>query len=436
MTGPPHLRPLALVGARLVDPESGYDGPGSLVIQDGLIADVLKQPGLEAPSPDLEVIDCAGALLAPGLIDIRVKTGEPGAETKETLKSAGRAAAAGGVTTIVVQPDTDPAIDDPAMVDFILRRARDNGLVHIYPAGAATKGLKGEEMAEIGLMHEAGARYITDADRPIVDSRVLRRVMSYARGFGAIVAHRPADPFLTRGAAATEGEFAGRLGIPAGPAVAERIMLERDLALAELTGACLIVDQLTTHDALDALSRAKLRGVRAFATCSINHLSFNELDIGDYRTFYKLNPPLRTEHDREALIEGLTEGLIDIVVSAHAPAPAEDKRLPYDEAAPGAVGLETLLPALLALHHERDLPLADLLRAVTLAPANLLNLPAGRLAQGAPADLVLCDIAAPVVIDADALVSKSKNSPFDGRRLQGRVLRTLVEGRTVFEAEA
>ena len=436
MTGPPHLRPLALVGARLVDPESGYDGPGSLVIQDGLIADVLKQPGLEAPSPDLEVIDCAGALLAPGLIDIRVKTGEPGAETKETLKSAGRAAAAGGVTTIVVQPDTDPAIDDPAMVDFILRRARDNGLVHIYPAGAATKGLKGEEMAEIGLMHEAGARYITDADRPIVDSRVLRRVMSYARGFGAIVAHRPADPFLTRGAAATEGEFAGRLGIPAGPAVAERIMLERDLALAELPGACLIVDQLTTHDALDALSRAKLRGVRAFATCSINHLSFNELDIGDYRTFYKLNPPLRTEHDREALIEGLTDGLIDIVVSAHAPAPAEDKRLPYDEAAPGAVGLETLLPALLALHHERGLPLADLLRAVTLAPANLLNLPAGRLAQGAPADLVLCDIAAPVVIDADALVSKSKNSPFDGRRLQGRVLRTLVEGRTVFEAEA
>ena len=436
MTGAPHLRPLALVNARLVDPESGYDGPGSLVVQNGLIADVLQSPKLEAPSPDLDVVDCAGALLAPGLIDIRVKTGEPGAETKETLKSAGRAAAAGGVTTMVVQPDTDPVIDEPAMVDFILRRARDTGLVHVYPAGAATKGLKGEEMAEIGLMHEAGARYITDADRSILDSRVLRRVMSYARGFGAIVAHRPADPFLTRGAAATEGEFTGRLGIPSGPAVAERIMLERDLALAELTGACLIVDQVTTHDALDALSRAKLKGVNAFATCSINHLSFNELDIGDYRTFYKLNPPLRTEHDREAMIEGLTDGLIDIVVSAHAPAPAEDKRLPYDEAAPGAVGLETLLPALLALHHERDIPLALLLRTVTLAPANLLNLKAGRLAQGAPADLMLCDIAAPVVIDADKLVSKSKNSPFDGRRLQGRVLRTLVEGRTVFQAEA
>ncbi len=427
------VRPIAFTNARLVDPESGYDGPGALVVSDGVIADVLRTPAIEAPSPDLEVVDCQGALLAPGLIDLRVKTGEPGAETKETLKSAARAAAAGGVTSIVLQPDTDPAIDDPAMVDFVLRRARDIGLVHVYPAGAATKGLGGEEMAEIGLMHEAGALYITDADRPIVDSRVLRRVMAYARGFGALVAHRPVDPYLTRGAAATEGELAGRLGIPSGPAVAERIMLERDLALAELTGARLIVDQLTTADALDALSRAKLKNLQVWATCSINHLSFNELDIGDYRTFYKLNPPLRTEDDRLALIEGLTEGLIDIVVSAHAPAPAEDKRLPYDEAAPGAVGLETLLAALLALHHERQIALPDLLRTVTLAPANLLGLRAGRLAKGAPADLVLCDMYAPVLIDADKLISKSKNSPFDGRTLQGRVLRTLAEGRTVFE---
>lgn len=428
------MKPLAFTNARLVDPESGYDGPGALVVRDGRIADVLQTPALAHPSPDLDIIDCNGAMLAPGLVDLRVKTGEPGAETKETLKSAARAAAAGGVTSIVLQPDTEPAIDDPAMVDFILRRTRDIGLVHVYPAGAATKGLGGEEMAEIGLMHEAGALYITDADRPIVDSRVLRRVMSYAKGFGALVAHRPVDPHLTRGAAATEGEFSGRLGIPSGPAVAERIMLERDLALAELTGARLIVDQLTTADALDALSRAKLKSLPVWATCSINHLSFNELDIGDYRTFYKLTPPLRAEHDRQALIEALTDGLIDIVVSAHAPAPAEDKRLPYDEAAPGAVGLETLLPALLVLHHERDIPLADLLRTVTLAPANLMGLKTGRLAKGAPADLVLCDIKAPIVIDADKLISKSKNSPFDGRRLQGKVLRTVVEGRTVFEA--
>ncbi len=427
-------RPTAFVNARLVDPESGYDGRGAVVVVDGVIAEVLKKSRIEAASTDLEVIDCGGAMLAPGLIDLRVKTGEPGAETKETLKSAARAAAAGGVTSIVVQPDTDPAIDDPATVDFVLRRARDIGLVHVYPAGAATKGLQGLEMAEIGLMHEAGALYITDVDRPIVDSRVLRRVMAYANGFGALVAHRPADPHLTAGASATEGELAGRLGLPSAPAVAERIMLERDLALAELTGARLLVDQVTTAGALDSLSRAKISGLQVWATASINHLSFNEVDIGDYRTFYKLNPPLRCEDDRRALVDGLTGGLIDIVVSAHAPAPAEDKRLPYDEAAPGAVGLETLLPALLALHHQHGAPLIDLLRAVTVAPANLMGLAAGRLAKGAPADLVLCDIDAPVLIDADQLISKSKNSPFDGRRLQGRVLRTVAAGRTVFEA--
>jgi dihydroorotase len=246
------------------------------------------------------------------------------------------------------------------------------------------------------------------------------------------VAHRPADPHLTAGAAATESEFMGRIGVPSGPAIAERIMLERDMALAELTGARMMVDQITTHDALDTLSRAKLKSLEVYATASINHLTFNELDIGDYRTFYKLNPPLRSEQDRQALIEGLGNGLVDIVVSAHAPAPAEDKRLPYDEAAPGAIGLQTLLPALLAFHHDGGIPLLDLIRTVTSAPADLLGLPAGRLAKGAPADLVLCDLLAPLVIDADKLISKSKNSPFDGRRLQGKVLRTLVDGRTVY----
>jgi dihydroorotase len=373
-------------------------------------------------------------MLAPGLVDIRVKTGEPGSEPKETLKSAARAAAAGGVTAIVVQPDTDPVVDEPSVVDFILRRARDIGLVHVYPAGAATKGLDGRHMAEIGLMREAGAVYVTDVDKPVVDSLVLRRVLAYARGFDTLVAHRPADPYLTAGAAATEGEFAARLGLPAGPAMAERIMLERDLALAELTGARLLVDQISCAEALESLRRAKDRGVKVWASASINHLTFNELDIGDYRTFYKLTPPLRAEDDRQALIEALAEGLVDIVVSAHAPAPAEDKRLPFDEAAPGAVGLQTLLPALLTLAHEERAPLVDLIRAVTLKPAQLLGLDAGRLSPGSVADLVLCDIGAPVIIDADKLISKSKNSPFDGRRLQGEVKLTMVAGQVVHRA--
>jgi dihydroorotase len=427
-------RPLAITNVRLVDPASGWDGPGAVIVTEGVVADVAQGRDLGSLSKDIEVVDGGGALLLPGLIDIRVKTGEPGFEPKETLKSAALAAAAGGVTSIVVQPDTQPVMDEPAVVDFVLRRARDIELVNVYPAGAATKGANGERMAEIGLMHEAGCRYITDVDKPIVDSKVFRRVLAYAQAFGVPVAHRPADPWLTAGAAATEGEFAARLGLPSAPSVAERIMLERDLALVELTGARLIVDQITTAEALETLQRGLARGLPVTATTSINHLSFNEIDIGDYRTFCKLDPPLRSEDDRQAVIEAVASGLIKVVVSAHAPAPAEDKRRPYDEAAPGAVGLQTLLAALLAFHHEGRIPLIDLIRTVTSAPAELLGLPGGRIAKGAPADLVLVDPNTPVVIDADKLVSKSKNSPFDGRRLQGRVLRTLVDGREVYRA--
>lgn len=427
-------RPVAFTNVRLVDPASGWDGPGALLVRDGRIAEVAQGHDLGTLGADVEVIDGRGAMLSPGLVDIRVKSGEPGAETKETLKSASRAAAAGGVTSIVLQPDTDPVVDEPSVVDFILRRARDIELVHVYPAGAATKGAKGERMAEIGLMREAGCLYVTDADRPIVNSKVLRRVLAYAKGFDTLVAHRPADPWLGAGAAATEGEFAGRMGLPSVPPAAEKIMLERDLALAELTGGRLLVDQITTACALESLERAKAKGLGVVATTSINHLSFNELDIGDYRTFLKWDPPVRGESDRQATIQALATGLIDIVVSAHAPAPAEDKRLPYDEAAPGAVGLQTLLPALLAFHHDGRIPLIDLVRCVTQRPADLLGLDAGRLSKGAPADLVLCDLDAPRVIDAAALISKSKNSPFDGRRLQGVVRMTLVDGRVVHSA--
>jgi dihydroorotase len=433
MTTPTSGQPIAFINARLVDPASGYDGPGALIAVEGVIARVAHEAGFADLPADVCQVDCNGAMLAPGLIDLRVKTGEPGAEPKETLKSAARAAAAGGVTSIVVQPDTDPAVDDPSVVDFILRRARDIELVHVYPAGAATKGLGGQQMAEIGLMHEAGCVYVTDADRPIVDSKVMRRLLAYAKGQNLLVAHRPADPWLCDGAAATESEFAGRMGLPAAPAIAEKIMLERDAALVELTGARLLVDQVSTACALESLARAKARGLPMLATCSINHLTFNELDIGDYRTFWKLEPPLRAEDDRQALIEALVSGLVDIVVSAHAPAPAEDKRLPFEEAAPGSIGLETLLPALLGLFHDGRASLLRLIETVTLAPAKAIGLAAGRLAVGAPADLVLCDLNAPRVIDAEQLTSKSKNSAFDGRRLQGQVLMTVVDGRVVYE---
>lgn len=420
----------AIVNARLLDPASDYDGPGSVLVEDGRIADVAH--GAAGAPQGVQIIDSGGLCLAPGLIDIRVTTGEPGAEPKETLKSAALSAAAGGVTTMVIQPDTDPAVDDPAMVDFIQRRGAALGLVNIRVAGAATRGRDGKRMAEIGLMDEAGALYFTDGDRVIADSRTLMRVMSYAGAFNALIACRPADPWLSEGAVATSGELATRLGLSGAPAIAERIQLERDLTLVEQTGVRFLVDQISTEGALDTLARARSRGLDVAVSVSINHLCFNEIDIGDYRTFYRLDPPLRAESDRRALIEAVRDGLIDAITSAHTPAPAEDKRRPFAEAAPGAVGLETLLPAALSLHHQDGLDLLDVLRPMTAGPAGLLGLDGGVLKTGAPADLVLFDPNAPVAIDASTLRSKSKNSPFDGRLLQGRVDRTIVGGRTVY----
>ena len=422
------MRALAIINARLLDPATDYDGPGAVLVENGRIVEVSH--GVHGPIPDgIEVIDAGGLCLSPGLIDIRVKTGEPGAEPKETLKSAALSAAAGGVTTIVIQPDTDPAVDDPAMVDFIQRRGAALNLVNVHAAGAATRTRDGVRMAEIGLMHEAGALYFTDGDRVIANSRILQRVMSYAAAFNALIACRPADPWLSEGAVATSGELATRLGLPSAPAIAERIQLDRDLALVEQTGARFLIDQISTADALDSLARARAKGLEVAASVSINHLCFNEIDIGDYRTFYRLDPPLRPESDRQSLIEAVRNGLIDVITSAHAPAPAEDKRRPFAEAVPGAIGLETLLPAALTLHHQDGLDLLDVLRPLTHGPAALLGLDSGVLEAGAPADLILFDLGAPVVIDAATLKSKSKNSPFDGRRLQGRMLLTLVGGR-------
>jgi len=426
----------AILNARLIDPASDYDGAGGVIIENGRIKEVMHGSAQLAPA-GATVIDAQGRILAPGLIDIRVKTGEPGNEPKETLKSASLSAAAGGVTTIVIQPDTDPVIDDPATIDHIQRRGAALELVHVRAAGAATQGREGERMAEIGLMDEAGALYFTDVDHVIRNSRTLQRVMSYAASFNALISCRPVEPWLSEGTVATAGELATRLGLSGQPALAERIQLERDLALVEQTGARFLVDQISTEGALEVLTRARTRGLDVAASVSINHLCFNEIDIGDYRTFYRLDPPLRTEDDRQAVIEGIRDGLIDVITSAHCPEPAENKRRPFAEAEPGAVGLETLLAAAITnLHHDNGIDLIDVLRPMTQNPANLLGLDSGVIAQGAPADLILFDAGAPIVVDAAKLKSKSKNSPFDGRRLQGKVLLTIVDGRIVYDQRA
>jgi len=423
---------VAYVNARLIDPASGHDTPGTLLTEGRLITDV--GPRLDVPT-DAEIVDCKGLVLAPGLIDMRVFTGEPGAEHKETLRSASKAAAAGGVTTMIVMPNTDPVIDDVALVDFIERRARDRALVHVHPMAALTKGLKGEAMTEIGLLSEAGAVAFTDGDRSIANPRVLRRALSYAATFDALIVQHAEDPELARGGAMNEGALSMRLGLAGIPTIAETIIVERDMRLVEITGARYHLAQCSCAATLEVIARAKARGLPVTCGVAAHHLALNENDVANYRTFFKTSPPLRSEDDRLAMVEGVRDGLIDVIVSSHDPQAPENKRLPFGEAAFGAIGLETLLSvALTRLHHEAGIPLLDVLKPLTAAPAKILKLPGGRLAAGAPADLVLIDPDVPFVLEAENLRSRTKNTPFDGRRLQGLARRTVVSGAPVFPA--
>jgi dihydroorotase len=418
-----------LTNARLIDPETGTDSPGSLLICDGLIA------ALNAPAPKgATVIDCLGKCLAPGIVDLGVKIGEPGERHKESFRSAGLAAAAGGVTTIIARADTDPAIDTPEILEFVTRRAAESP-VRIRHMAALTKGRAGAMMTEIGFLLDAGAIAFSDGDHVTTDTKVLTRALTYARGLGALVIGHPQDPGLSQGSAVTSGKFASLRGLPGVSPMAERIGFDRDMGLIEMTGARYHADQITAARTLPALERAKKNGLDVTAGVSIHHLTLNEFDVGDYRTFFKVKPPLRSEDDRLAVIEAVASGVIDIISSMHTPQDEESKRLPFEEAASGAVALETLLPAAMRLHHAGQLTLPQLFRALSLNPAKRLGLPQGRLAVGAPADLVLFDPDAPFVLDRFTLKSKSKNTPFDGARMEGRVLRTFVGGVQVFAVE-
>jgi dihydroorotase len=421
---------LHFTNARLIDPEAGTDAPGCLTVRDGLI---LARDG-KAPK-GAKVFDCGGKCLAPGIVDIGVKIGEPGERHRESFRSAGMAAAAGGVTTLIARPDTTPAIDTPETLEFVTRRAAE-APVRIRHMAALTKGRAGTEMTEIGFLRDAGAIAFTDAARVSTDAKAIARAMSYAKSLGALVVCHPQDPGLSAGASATSGKFASLRGIPAAPPMAERMGLERDLALVEMTGVRYHADQITTARALPALLRAKAAGLDVTAGTSIHHLTLNEFDVGDYRTFFKFTPPLRSEADRLAMVAAVADGSIDIISSMHTPADEESKRLPFEEAAPGAVALETFLPAAMRLYHAGHLTLPALFRAMALNPANRLGLPQGRLADGAPADLVLFDPDAPFLMDRFRLRSKSKNTPFDGARMEGKVLATFVAGTQVFAAEA
>lgn len=421
----------AFINARLIDPASGYDERGNLMVENGVIADLGPALFNDGVPDGAEVVDCKGRVLAPGLIDCRVFTGEPGAEHRETLALASKAAAAGGVTTMIVMPNTNPVIDDVALVDFIERRARDTAVVHVHTMAALTKGLEGKEMTEFGLLLEAGAVGFTDGLKAVANAQLMRRALSYAAPLGALVVQHAEEPALANGVM-NESELASRLGLAGIPAAAETIMIERDLRLLELTGGRYHVSQVSCEASVEIIRRAKTRGLPVTCGVSAAHLQLNENDVQSYRTFFKLSPPLRAEQDRLALVAGLADGTIDVVVSGHDPRDPEVKRRPFAEADFGAIGLETLLPAALALVHNGDLPLGRMLAALTCLPSDLLGLGRGRLVTGLPADLVLIDTEVPWKLEAASLKSISKNTPFEDRLFQGRAIRTMVGGRTVY----
>jgi len=424
--------PTAFINARLVDPETNRDEPGGLYVKAGVIADLGGHLRRNAPD-GAAVIDCKGRMLCPGLVDAQVFTGEPGYEHRETLKTASYSAAAGGVTTMIVMPDTDPVIDQVALVDFIQRRARDNAIVHVHTMAAVTKGLKGEEMTEIGLLKRAGAVAFSNGKTSVANTRVMKNALLYARDFGAVIVHHTEDPYLAGSGAMNSGEVATRLGLPGIPKVAEIITIERDVRLVEMTGGRYHAATISCPESLAIIRQAKARGLPVTCGVSINHLTLNENDIGSYRTFLKVRPPLRREDDRAAMVNAVANGEIDTIVSSHDPQDADVKRRPFAEAADGAAGLETLLAAALRLHHAGTMALPTLLRPLTVNPAKLFGLPGGRLQKGAPADIILVDLDEPWVVNKDLLHSRSKNSPFDEAKMQGRVLRTLVAGETVFD---
>jgi dihydroorotase len=429
-------RPVVLINARLLDPASGLDARGGVLIVSGRIAELGPAVTVAMAPGGAEVIDARGLCLAPGLVDMRVQLGEPGAEHKERIDSGAAAAAAGGVTSMAVLPNTDPPIDEPAMVEFVARRARQVKLGKIYPYAALTKQLKGEELAELGLLKAAGALAFTDGDRALANARVMRRALAYAACFDALIVQHPEEPALAEHGAMNEGPLASRLGLAGIPTAAETIMVERDLRLLELTGGRLHFAHVSAAQAIQAIRAAKAKGLRVTCDTAPHYLALNELEVEGYRTFAKVSPPLRAEDDRRAVVEGLKDGTIDVIASDHCPQDQDSKRLPFAQAACGVIGTQTMLPVSLRLVHEGELGLLELLRRMTMAPAAILGLEAGRLAKGAPADLVLFDPEAPWKITEPAIRSLSKNTAFEGRLVEGKVARTLVDGRTIHLDEA
>lgn len=423
---------LLIKNGHVVDPSQNIDGVCSILVKN----DRIEAIGDDVSAPEgTEVLDLAGKHVFPGLVDAQVYVGEPGGEHRETIASASKAAAAGGITSYIMMPETNPVIDDVALVDFIARAARDNSIVRVYPAVTVTKGFEGKELTEFGLLQEAGAVMLTEGKRSLTNNLTFRRALTYARDFGMVISKETTDPDLATNGVMNEGLNATHMGLPGIPREAELIPLERDLRLAALTGGKYHAAKISTSDSAEVVSKYKKQGNSVTCGVSINNLTLNENDIGRYRTYLRLSPPLRNEDDRQSMIRALADGTIDIIVSNHDPHDVDEKRHPFSEAAPGAIGLETLFAAALRLYHNGEVPLPRLIEALSTRPAEIFGLPGGTLKAGAKADLAIADLEMPWVVHEQDIISRSKNTPFEGERFSGKIVRTIVSGKTVFEIE-
>ncbi|MBN43335.1 MAG: dihydroorotase [Alphaproteobacteria bacterium] len=427
---------VAYINARVIDPASGFDAVATRkggVLTDGAHISAIGPDIFTTGTPDnAEIVDCKGAALTPGLVDMRVDFCEPGNEHKEDIESGSRAAAAGGVTAVVTLPDTAPAIDNASVLEFVARRAREVKLVKVFAYATVTRNASSDEIVEMGLLKQAGAVAFTNGRSGVANAKTLSRALKYAIAFDGLIVQHPEEATLANGGVMQSGELATRLGLPGIPSEAETIMIDRDLALVRMTGGRYHVAHVSTTGGVASIRAAKAAGLKVTCDTAPPYFALNELAVGEYRTFAKLSPPLRTEEDRQAVVAGLADGTIDCIASDHLPQDQEAKRLPFEQAEFGAAGLESLLALTLELVHNKHLSLSAALAKVTARPAELLNLPLGRLKVGGSADIVIFDPERPTRIEPDSFTSKSKNSPFDGRLVQGCVIRTIVDGRTIY----
>ena len=423
-----------LINARIIDPSQKMDEKGSVIIgENGKIKSIGNNVKKTDSSPTAEVVDLKNNILIPGIVDMKAFVGEPGYEYKENFRTLSHAALAGGVTSIVTMPNTKPLIDNVSMVDFIIRRGRDKASVNLFPSATLTREIGGKQMTEFGLLSAKGIIGFTDVIKTIQNTETMAKIMDYASDIGVLIMQHVEDYELSKNGCINEGEVSTRLGLEGISYIAEKIAIERDLSLLNEFPCRYHINQISSKESLDVIKRNKESGLDFSVGVSINNLSLNENDIGDFKTFLKVSPPLRLEEDRLALVQGVKSGLIDVIVSDHTPEDEEGKRLPFAQAATGAIGIETLLPLALEMHHNESLPLNKIIETLTINPANILKINKGTLKKGSDADICVFDLNTPWVIKADLLKSKSKNTAVEDRKVQGKVLMTFLNGDLAFK---